>query len=153
MTLAPLIAGIDENEVHSQIVCEVANAVVDYFSLVCSKNKSRVAWVSQALTNGSLPLQFTADVMKELVHAEHSPNRLSVVNVGALVLKDMVLLDQDYVANALKLLGNASFWASEGFDCDIATSPARQGPGISGGHVVATIFGFWVHGGSMPQTT
>mmetsp|Transcript_29899 Transcript_29899/g.86949 ORF Transcript_29899/g.86949 Transcript_29899/m.86949 type:complete len:895 (+) Transcript_29899:74-2758(+) len=104
---------------------EVASAVTDYFMLVCGKNLTRVEWLSQALTNGSLPIQFTADVIKELASAEESPNKLSVVAVGPAVLKAMVNLNGEHVARAVALLGNASFWASEGFDG--ATQPSVLG--------------------------
>merc|ERR1740115_228768 len=63
---------------------EVAHAVADYLRLVCSKNMTKVSWVAGALTNGSLPLAFTADVITQLTS---DPER---ADTGALLIGQMV---------------------------------------------------------------
>jgi len=94
---------------------EVAIEVAGYLEVVSSKNITRLSWVSQALTNGSLPIQFTADVLRELAVAVDDPNRLSVVDVGAVVFGEMMRLNSEWLVKAVRLLSEPQFWLSEGF--------------------------------------
>jgi len=97
---------------------EVALSVVNYFALVCAKNMTKVGWVSDRLTNGSVPLAFTAGILKQLVQNADDPNKLTVVDVGPVVIGEMVRLQPGYVAQALELMSDPEFWVSEGFDID-----------------------------------
>eukprot|EP00747_Dinoflagellata_sp_TGD_P162216 gnl/TRDRNA2_/TRDRNA2_179570_c0_seq1.p1 gnl/TRDRNA2_/TRDRNA2_179570_c0~~gnl/TRDRNA2_/TRDRNA2_179570_c0_seq1.p1 ORF type:complete len:938 (+),score=209.71 gnl/TRDRNA2_/TRDRNA2_179570_c0_seq1:75-2888(+) len=94
---------------------EVAQAVVRYFQLVCAKNMTKVGWVSDALTNGSLPEAFTADIMATLALEKENPNAMTSADVGQIVLSEMVRLNKDYVHKILIVMSDAGFWAKEGF--------------------------------------
>mmetsp|Transcript_7850 Transcript_7850/g.18308 ORF Transcript_7850/g.18308 Transcript_7850/m.18308 type:complete len:994 (-) Transcript_7850:110-3091(-) len=94
---------------------EVAHAVVDYFSLVCAKNMSKVQWVSDRLTNGSLPLAFTSDILKELAQNQGNPNIRTTADVGYVIIKEMMSLNEPYVLAAFQQMTEPEFWASEGF--------------------------------------
>jgi len=95
---------------------EVARTVVKYLSLVCAKNMTKVGWVADALTNGSLPLEFTADLLKDLAMDVDNPNKLTLLDVGATVVGEMMRLQPGRVVEALRLMADPEFWASEGFD-------------------------------------
>jgi len=97
---------------------EVAFSVVNYFALVCAKNMTKVGWVSDRLTNGSVPLAFTATILKQLVQNADDPNKLTVVDVGPVVIGEMVRLQPGYVAQSLELMSDPEFWVSEGFDIE-----------------------------------
>jgi len=97
---------------------EVASNVVKYFQLVCSKNLTKVGWVSDMLTNGTLPLPFTADVMAELALQRDDPNVLTTADVGELVIGMMMTINSDYTMSALDLMSSAEHWETEGFDED-----------------------------------
>jgi len=111
---------------------EVAEAVSSYLSLVCAKNLTKVGWVAVALSNGSLPLPFTADVMAQLALDSDRPGKLTTADVGGLVIEKMVQHSSEHVAEAMELLVDASFWEDEGFD------PEHQA------HVVKKV-GEWIH--------
>eukprot|EP00928_Gymnodinium_smaydae_P071039 TRINITY_DN54724_c0_g1_i1.p1 TRINITY_DN54724_c0_g1~~TRINITY_DN54724_c0_g1_i1.p1 ORF type:complete len:1020 (-),score=238.14 TRINITY_DN54724_c0_g1_i1:119-3178(-) len=102
---------------------EVANAVVKYLQLVCAKNMTKVGWVSDTLTNGSLPIEFTAAIMKNLGQAADDPEVLTTTDIGSTVIGTMSTLNHEYTIKAQQLMSDASWWESEGFD------PADQ-PGI-----------------------
>jgi len=95
---------------------EVASSIVEYFQLVCAKNMTKVHWVSEALTNKSLPLEFTADIMKNLAMAGDDPDVLTSQDVGATVVGVMASLNPEQTTAAAKLMADAKFWVSEGFD-------------------------------------
>lgn len=97
---------------------EVSQNVVSYFQLVCSKNLTKVGWVSDMLTNGSLPMNFTADVMAELALMKDDPNLLTIVDVGQIVVGMMMQLNSDYTLQALELMSDPEYWESEGYDVD-----------------------------------
>lgn len=95
---------------------EVANAVVHYLQLVAAKNMTKVGWISDRLTNASVPLAFTACIMKNLAQAADDPSVLTTTDVGATVVGMMTQLNADYTRQAIDLLEDADWWASEGFD-------------------------------------
>jgi hypothetical protein len=97
---------------------EVAHSVVNYFALVCAKNMTKVGWVSDRLTNGSLPLEFTAGILRQLVRNADDPNKLTVVDVGPVVIGEMTRLQPGYVSEALELMSDPEFWVGEGFDIE-----------------------------------
>mmetsp|Transcript_97086 Transcript_97086/g.274669 ORF Transcript_97086/g.274669 Transcript_97086/m.274669 type:complete len:1158 (+) Transcript_97086:91-3564(+) len=95
---------------------EVANAVVDYLELVCAKNQTKVGWIAERLSNGSLPLEFTGDVLVELCLNIDDPNKLTTADVGANFVGKMYDLDPENTLAALELLSNSTYWLSEGFE-------------------------------------
>jgi len=95
---------------------EVANAVVDYLNLVCAKNQTKVGWIADRLSNGSLPLEFTGDVLVELCLSVDDPNKLTTADVGANFVGKMYDLQPENTLAALELLSNSTYWLSEGFD-------------------------------------
>jgi len=95
---------------------ETANAVVRYLQLVAAKNLTKVGWISNALTNESLPLPFTADIMKNLAQAADDPDVLTSSDIGSTVISAMASLNPEQTKKAAKLLADTDFWAAEGFD-------------------------------------
>jgi|Transcript_85929 hypothetical protein len=95
---------------------EAALSVTKYFQLVCAKNRTKLGWVADALGNGSLPLQFTADVFKNLAEQVDNPDVLTTADVGQVVISEMMKLHPKETLQAVDLMSNASFWTSEGFD-------------------------------------
>mmetsp|Transcript_54018 Transcript_54018/g.94855 ORF Transcript_54018/g.94855 Transcript_54018/m.94855 type:complete len:922 (-) Transcript_54018:297-3062(-) len=95
---------------------EVAEGLVDYLELVCAKNKTKVSWVSDALGNGSLPVEFVADVLKELAMAVDDPNKLTEKDTGGIVVPELVKLHPDGFDKAFELVSNATFWAASGWE-------------------------------------
>lgn len=118
---------------------EVAETVVEYFELMVAKNLTKVRWVAQTLTNGSLPLEFTADVFRNLVLMERSPERLTNIPVGQTIISEMVDLNPSAVAKAVKLCADPDFWATQGFQ------PANQ-------PIVVGQINEWVSSASKPPT-
>lgn len=95
---------------------EVANALVKYLQLVAAKNLTKVGWIADLLGNGTLPMEFTADVMKNLAQVADDPEALTTCDVGATVVGVMSLLHADYTMDAANLMADTDFWVSEGFD-------------------------------------
>lgn len=107
---------------------ELARAVTDYAGVVCAKNMTKIKWVAQSLTNGSLPAEFTADILKNLALDAESPDKLTRVQIGSELLANMVKLNSSHTIEALQLMSNPVFWDSEGFD------PEEQPPAVE--HIV-----------------
>merc|ERR1740129_415476 len=95
---------------------DLSAAVVDYFQLVCLKNRTKVAWVSNALSNGSLPLQFTADILAQLCLAADDPDLRTTADVGDVIVQEMLSLNRTHILAAVDLMANVTFWTEEGFD-------------------------------------
>eukprot|EP00747_Dinoflagellata_sp_TGD_P213915 gnl/TRDRNA2_/TRDRNA2_86820_c0_seq1.p1 gnl/TRDRNA2_/TRDRNA2_86820_c0~~gnl/TRDRNA2_/TRDRNA2_86820_c0_seq1.p1 ORF type:complete len:875 (+),score=166.63 gnl/TRDRNA2_/TRDRNA2_86820_c0_seq1:2-2626(+) len=95
---------------------DVAEAVVEYLQIVSAKNSTKVFGVAERLTDGSLPLEFTVDVLAHLALSINDPNLPTTADVGELVVRKMVKLDPDYVASALSKMSNSTFWQTEGFN-------------------------------------
>lgn len=95
---------------------EVANALVHYLQLVSAKNMTKVGWVADLLGNGTLPMEFTADVMKNLAMVADDPSVLTTADVGSVVIGTMSTLHPDYTTDAANLMADTDFWVSEGFD-------------------------------------
>eukprot|EP00418_Pyrodinium_bahamense_P099081 CAMPEP_0179047084 /NCGR_PEP_ID=MMETSP0796-20121207/19017_1 /TAXON_ID=73915 /ORGANISM="Pyrodinium bahamense, Strain pbaha01" /LENGTH=997 /DNA_ID=CAMNT_0020743523 /DNA_START=81 /DNA_END=3074 /DNA_ORIENTATION=+ len=94
---------------------EVALSVVQYFQLVCAKNQTKVGWVSDALGNGSLIIDFTSAVMAELCLQDGSPESLTTANIGLMVIDRMYDLHPKRTVEAVQLLGNTTWWVTNGF--------------------------------------
>ncbi|CAK0829594.1 unnamed protein product [Prorocentrum cordatum] len=109
---------------------EVANAVVDYLELVCAKNQTKVGWIAERLSNGSLPLEFTGDVLVELCLNIDDPNKLTTADVGANFVGKMYDLDPENTLAALELLSNSTCPPSVPADawCVLPVSGHRRQP-------------------------
>eukprot|EP00416_Gambierdiscus_australes_P032199 CAMPEP_0171085868 /NCGR_PEP_ID=MMETSP0766_2-20121228/19193_1 /TAXON_ID=439317 /ORGANISM="Gambierdiscus australes, Strain CAWD 149" /LENGTH=868 /DNA_ID=CAMNT_0011543463 /DNA_START=41 /DNA_END=2647 /DNA_ORIENTATION=- len=97
---------------------EVAHAVMQYMSLTCAKNMTKVGWIAQALTNNSLPVPFTADILREFALDVDNPNRLTRVDTAATAINEMARINATHVVETLKLMSNPDFWFKEGFDLE-----------------------------------
>merc|ERR1719401_2521251 len=95
---------------------EVANSVVKYLQLVAAKNLTKVEWIADRLTNNSLPMAFTADVLRNLALARDDPAVLTTSDVGATVIGIMTEINADTTREAAELMSDTEFWVSEGFD-------------------------------------
>lgn len=95
---------------------EVAKSLVSYLQLVSAKNMTKVGWIADLLSNGTLPLEFTADVMKNLALVADDPTVLTTADVGAIVVGAMTDLHAEYTSDAVNLMGDTDFWVSAGFD-------------------------------------
>jgi len=104
---------------------EVAVGLVQYFGVVVSKNMTKVGWMADRLTNSSLPLEFTADIMAELCK-EADRVKLTTASIGKIVVGKMHDLHPNRTLAALLLLSNATFWASEGFNVDDHASCVKK---------------------------
>jgi len=94
----------------------VAFNVVKYFQLVCSKNATKVGWVSDTLANNSLPLAFSADIMIQLCLADDDPNVLTTADVGEMVVGRMYELHPENTLAIFDLFSESEHWVSEGFN-------------------------------------
>merc|ERR1719223_157559 len=97
---------------------QVAAGVVGYLQLVASKNITKVGWVSQRLSNGSIPMAFTADLMAELALAVDDPNTLTKADVGGMVIGAMLDYNASYIMDAIDLLSDPAFFEEEGLNPD-----------------------------------
>uniref|UniRef100_A0A7S1B1G2 EF-hand domain-containing protein n=1 Tax=Noctiluca scintillans TaxID=2966 RepID=A0A7S1B1G2_NOCSC len=97
---------------------DLADAVASYLELVCGKNKTKVDWVSQALTNGSLPMNFTADVLAQLA--------LDGQRVGKRVVLAMARLGRASLESAVDLVTNEEFWYAEGFPEELQSEAVKR---------------------------
>jgi len=95
---------------------EVATAVVSYFQLVCAKNLTKVGWVSDALGNGSLPLDFTSALYAELCLSDGSPEALTTKDIGMMVLNHMYHLHPGTTVKAYNNMVNQTYWVTNGFN-------------------------------------
>jgi|Transcript_76966 uncharacterized protein YukE len=95
---------------------DMSSAVEQYLTLTCARNLTKVQWVTQALTNGTLPQAFTACVLIELALNKNNPNALTVVDTGAMAVGAMVTNNMTSVMDSIDLLHNPSFFTVQGFD-------------------------------------
>jgi len=102
------------NVAAARVRSEVAGTVVEYFNLVCAKNMTKVGWVSQRLTNGSLPLAFTADVLRQLVVNKGNPSTLTMADVGQIVVGEMIRINASHVYEAFDLMQDPVWWLDAG---------------------------------------
>jgi len=95
---------------------EVAHTVVEYLTLVCSKNMTKMQWASQALGNGSLSVDFVADVLKQFAENAQDPSIISVVDVGGLSIREIAKSNKAVLDEAVKRLSSPRWWKESGFD-------------------------------------
>jgi len=112
---AKMLSQIAGNVAGAKFRDEVALAVMNYLSLVCAKNMTKVGWVSTTLTNRSVPAEFSADVLVQLALNLDNPNQLTTVDVGAIIVKEMCKLNAPFVGQLLALTMDPGFFVSEGF--------------------------------------
>jgi hypothetical protein len=93
---------------------------------------TKVSWVSQTLTNGTVPIDLSVDVLRQLAINSHSPAKLTNLPSAQIAVTTMVHLNATAVHEILHEMANTTNWVGEGWD------PATQ-PGI-----VATVTG-WIH--------
>lgn len=89
---------------------QAALALVRYLQLVCAQNQTKVRWISDALGNGSLVLDFTAAVYGKLCLEEHSPESLTTQDVAAKVITTMYKMHPQRTIEAYNLLVNTTWW-------------------------------------------
>lgn len=104
---------------NSHLRAEVAEALVEYLTIVCGKNLTKVSWITSRLVNGELPPEFTADVFYQLYMKTLDPNNLSPVDVGSLVINYTVKVNAKNTIAALDMLADTTFFANEGFDITV----------------------------------
>jgi hypothetical protein len=95
---------------------EVAECTTEFFQLMMAKNLTKTKWVSNAITNGSLPIQFSAAVFKQLVEQDSAPDKLTDLPVGCNIIGFMVEMAPDYVQKILKEAADPEYWAEQGYD-------------------------------------
>jgi len=95
---------------------EMSLAVVNFMQLVCSKNRTKMSWVAQMLTNATLPVEFTAAILSQLAIEKDNPDLLTKDDVGDLVISEMLMIDFNGTMQAYNRMMNISWWTEEGFD-------------------------------------
>jgi len=100
---------------------DMSYAVSQFLQLTCARNLTRVEWVAQMLTNGTLPEAFTATVLVQLAYDLDNPNALTTVDIGGMAVGAMVTNNLTAVLGAADQLHNPEFFTQEGFD--VATQP------------------------------
>merc|ERR1719263_2288797 len=94
---------------------EVGECVTEYFQLMMAKNLTKTKWVSNAITNGSLPIQFSAAVFKQLVEQDKAPDKLTNLPVGKTIIKFMVDMAPAYVQKIMNEVSDPGSWHRQGF--------------------------------------
>jgi hypothetical protein len=94
---------------------EVAECVTEFFQLMMAKNLTKTKWVSNALTNGSLPIQFSAAVFKQLVEQDKAPDKLTNLPVGRDITGFMVQMAPDYVGKIMQEAADPGYWHRQGY--------------------------------------
>lgn len=97
---------------------EVAQTVVDYAGLQCAKNMTKIAWVTQRLVNGSVPLDFSADVMKALADSVDDPDFNHYVDVPVCIISEMVRINAPYTLRVVERVADPIYWNECGYDPD-----------------------------------
>jgi len=115
---AKKLAQVSGNIASAKLRDEVAKGIVSYLQLVCAKNITKVGWVSQRLSNGSIPMAFTADLIAELALAVDDPNTLTKADVGGMVVGAMLDFNASYIMDAIDLLSDPAFFEEEGLSLD-----------------------------------
>jgi hypothetical protein len=95
---------------------EVADSLANYLTLMTAKNLSKVAWVSQTLTNGSVPMDLSIDVLRVLADKVNAPDRLTDLDSGEIIVTAMMREHPEYVTEVLKKMSSPALWESQGWD-------------------------------------
>jgi Ca2+-binding EF-hand superfamily protein len=97
---------------------EIAEQVADYLGLMCAKNQTKVGWISDALGNASLPIQFTADVFVKLALQLDDPQTYTELRTGEKFTDTITKLHPSYTAQVVDMISNSTYWVTEGFNPD-----------------------------------
>jgi hypothetical protein len=97
---------------------EIADHVVEYITLMAAKNMTKVGWISDALGNASLPIEFTSDVFVKLALQLDDPNTHLELRTGEIFINTIMGLHPHHTAKAVDLISNSTYWLSEGFAPD-----------------------------------
>jgi len=115
-TYAQGLAAVGGTVGQARLRFEVADAVVSYLNLVSAKNHTKVGWILERLTNGSIPMAFTACVLRQLGEQDSNPNLMTgTINVGEFIIDSMLYLNPKYTLEAYHMMSKRSFWITEGF--------------------------------------
>jgi hypothetical protein len=96
--------------------CEVSEQIVNYLKLVGAKNQTKIGWISNTLTNGSLPVSLTADVLVEFAEQKFAENVYTTTDTSLNAIQEMISLEPEYVMECFRMLQGADFWDEEGWD-------------------------------------
>lgn len=102
---------------------EIAKAVANYIGLVCAKNMTKVGWIADRLTNQSLSLDFTGNVLVQMCLSKQDPHApvFTTADPGELLVGDMMRLQPQAVLDAVDLMANTTWYHSQGFA--VSTQP------------------------------
>merc|ERR1719326_30028 len=100
---------------------DMSYAISQYLQLTCARNLTKVGWVGQMLTNGTLPEEFTATVLIQLASEKGDPNALTNADIGGMAVGAMLTNNMSAVIAAVELLSDPEVFAREGFD--LSTQP------------------------------
>merc|ERR1719223_2536015 len=115
---AKKLSQVAGNVASAKLRDQVAKGVVSYLQLVCAKNITKVGWIAQRLSNGSIPMAFTADLIAELALAVDDPNTLTKADVGGMVVGAMLDFNASYIMDAIDMLSDPAFFEEEGLNPD-----------------------------------
>mmetsp|Transcript_130732 Transcript_130732/g.212844 ORF Transcript_130732/g.212844 Transcript_130732/m.212844 type:complete len:1046 (-) Transcript_130732:133-3270(-) len=121
---------------------EMSLAVVNFMQLVCSKNRTKMSWVAQMLTNATLPVEFTAAILSQLAVEKDNPDLLTKDDIGDLVISEMLYIDFNGTMKAYDRMMNITWWSEEGFDpLDFAIMTQRVTDWIVGAATTKELLG------------
>jgi len=115
-TYARRLSEVAGNVASAKMRDEVAMQLVNYLGLVCAKNMTKVGWVSDTLTNSSVPEEFSAAVLAQMCLSADNPAAITGKDVGQTVTSEMYRLNPPYTVQLSNLLSDTEWWVSEGFD-------------------------------------
>jgi len=102
---------------------EVAESLGDYLTLMAAKNLTKVSWISETLTNQSLPVELSLDVFKVLAQMENAPDKLVDFSAGLVIVKQMLKVNTPRVYRLLEKMADPDLWDSQGWDlADLPTA-------------------------------
>jgi len=95
---------------------EVATTVVDYMTLMGVKNQTKISWVCDRLTNGSLVKDVTANIFKKMAENTEDPVQTTTIDVPQMVVDELLHLNSDYTMDCFDLMTDPDWWTTQGFD-------------------------------------
>lgn len=99
---ASKIASVGGQISSARLQDEVATNLVLYLDTISQMDAHSLLWISDRLSNGSVPMNFTADVLKNLVLGNFS-------NLASSVVYDMYSLHPEYTGECLEWLSNPEY--------------------------------------------
>jgi len=97
---------------------EVASSVADYVRLVCAKNETKVEWIADALSNGTLNIDFVGTVMVEMCLKNLDANEpvYTEEDTGATLTSKMNELNSTILGTLADIVANTTWWTSQGLN-------------------------------------